>query len=58
MEHTVTEISRGVEVDLVTRTGSWSVRLAEQLDGALSVILVDHLRGCPVLAELIAQDRP
>lgn len=58
MNHHCTEIRHGVEVDVTSDRGSWSVRLAEQVGGALSVIVVDHLLGRPVLAELLDRDRP
>lgn len=57
MSTTVTDIPRGVEVDMVTTTGSWSLRFAEQPTGGVSVIVVDHALGHPVLAELIEGDR-
>jgi hypothetical protein len=51
----LTEIRHGVELDVVTAAGSWSVRLAE-VGADLSLIVVDHLSGRSVLAELLERD--
>ena len=53
MSPTVTPLRHGVEVDLIDDRTSLSLRLCRQRDGRWSVILVDHLLGRPVLAELV-----
>jgi hypothetical protein len=58
MQHYVTDSCHAVEVDVVTTTGSWSLRFAERPDGACTVIVVDHSSGRPVVAELLDGDRP
>ena len=50
--HDVTRSPDTVEVDLVTDDGSWTIRLNARA-GTVGLLVVDHLAGRPVFAELL-----
>lgn len=55
--HDVTRSPNTIEVDLVTDDGAWTIRLNARA-GTVGLLVVDHVLGRPVIAELLRSPTP